>query len=100
MTSTLYEPGLNSSAFRFEPNWLVSCCENTLLTWDWIADCDMPGSKTSTFGPRSGSAVPVTGVSWKDWAPDPLQEYCCSWVLSCVERPGRSRHLPLLRLTK
>jgi hypothetical protein len=97
----LYEPGLNNSAYRWLPNWLLSCWLNTLSTVFWIEAADIDGSKTWTFGPRSG--VPGGGVGapkLNDCAADPLQVYCWSWTESAVEAAGTSRHLPLKRLTK
>ncbi len=86
---------------------------------DWMVDADIDGSKTDTFGPRSGlvpwvgvtvgvgvavgvgvGVEPPTGTRLNACAAVPLQVYCCSWVLSAVPAAGTSRHLPLLRLTK
>ncbi len=66
-----------------------------------MAEDDIDGSKTTTFGPRSGSLVDwVTGTTWKRWAAVPLHVYCTNCTLSASEAPGSSRHLPLPRLTK
>ena len=53
LTLMLYCPGLNSSASRRVPNWLVSCAANTASTALWTAAVPIDGSKTCTFGPRS-----------------------------------------------
>src|SRR3954451_19611150 len=53
LTLTLYCPGLNSSASRRVPNWLVSCAAKTASTADCTLAVDIDGSKTCTFGPRS-----------------------------------------------
>ncbi len=54
LASTLYEPGLNSSASRSEPNWLSFCALNTESSFAWMLVVDMPGSKMATLGPKSG----------------------------------------------
>src|SRR5215208_2310763 len=53
LTLTAYWPGLNSSASRRVPNWLLSCAANTASTADWTLAVDIDGSNTRTFGPRS-----------------------------------------------
>src|SRR6266496_3210276 len=58
-------PGLNNSAYRCVPNWLVSCWLNTLSSWPWMALLDIDGSKTITLGPREpppGSGGPGGAV--------------------------------------
>lgn len=88
---------------RAVPNWLVSCCENAELRLLWIVAAGVDGSKTVTFGPRSGvpgGGVASTGLTKNDWAAVPLHVYCWSCTLSAVDALGTSRHLPLLRLTK
>ncbi len=95
------------------PNWLVCCELKTEVSRLWMVEADIDGSKTKTFGPKSGAppvgggdtggvvgGVPPTGTSEKDCAAVPLQVYCCSCALSAVLADGTSRHLPLLRLTK
>src|SRR5512142_764429 len=101
-------------AYRFEPNWLRSCCEKIVLSRLWMAALPIAGSTTKTFGPKSGvwpggvvgcgslgeGSEPSLVASRNDCAAVPLQVYCCSWTLSAVAAAGTSRHLPLCRLTK
>src|SRR2546421_546359 len=75
------------------------------MIFDWMVEADIDGSKTVTFGPKSGVPAGGGGVvppepRVNDWAAVPLQVYCCNWTLSAVEALGTSRHLPLLRFTK
>ena len=91
---------MNSSACRCVPNWLVSCCWKIEFSLLWMAEADIDGSNTATFGPRSGAAVDwSTGTTWNRWAALPLHVYCTNRTLSASEAPGSSRHLPLCRLT-
>jgi hypothetical protein len=59
LTLMLYCPGLNSSASRRVPNWLVSWAANTESTALCTAAVPIDGSKMCTFGPRS--PPPLTG---------------------------------------
>jgi hypothetical protein len=109
---------LNISAYRWVPNWLVSCWLNTEFSLLWMDDADIDGSKISTFGPRSGLPLdggvevgvavgltdgvgdePPTGTRANDCALVPLQAYCCNCTLSEVDPAGTSRHLPVFRLS-
>jgi hypothetical protein len=82
LASTLYVPGLNSSAYLLVPNWLRSCWLKIWFSRPWIVAWDIDGSKTNVFGPRSmspdGGGLLPTGASVKDWAALPLHVYCCS----------------------
>jgi hypothetical protein len=97
---------LNSSAVRAVPNCADCCALKTDVSLLWIVDADIDGSKTVTFGPKSGvpggggGVVPPPPPSENDCAAEPLQVYCCNCTLSAVDAFGTSRHFPLLRLTK
>src|SRR5215469_15295649 len=52
--STLYVPGLKSSAKRCVPNWFSFWVLKTLFSVVWMLELDMLGSKTNTFDPRFG----------------------------------------------
>jgi hypothetical protein len=63
LASIAYVPGLNSSALRWEPNWLLSWIAKTEFSVAWMLALDMLGSKIATFGPKSiGPGVPGVDV--------------------------------------
>jgi hypothetical protein len=70
-------PGLNSSAYRCDPNWLDSWVLKTESSWLWIDVLDMLGSNTMTLdpsGPPPGMGppppvlpVPYTAISHSEY---------------------------------
>ena len=56
-----YVPGLNSRAYRCVPISLSTCSFATASTAAWISLVGMPGSKTRTFGPKSGDDEALAG---------------------------------------
>jgi hypothetical protein len=64
LTSAVYVPGLNSTAYRSGPNWLVSCWVKRLFSRLWMVAVGVDGSYTNTFGPKFGfrGSVGSTGV--------------------------------------
>src|SRR5712692_3809895 len=65
---TLYWPGSNTKAFRWEPNWLFCWVLKTLLIWFCMVAVDIDVLKMSTLGPKSGgvgllSTTPQMNVS-------------------------------------
>src|SRR5260370_13181004 len=65
---TLYRPGSNTKAFRWEPNWLFCWVLKTLLIWFCMVAVDIDVLKMSTLGPKSGgvgllSTTPQMNVS-------------------------------------
>nr|BFE72215.1 hypothetical protein GCM10020092_055160 [Actinoplanes digitatis] len=107
--STLYEPGLNSRAYRALPNWLATCWLKTVLSRLWMADCDIDGSKIVTFGPRSGLPLPggtvVGGVVGPPetvhfWLAPPPHVQSWSFAPSARLLSLMSRHLFALTLTR
>src|SRR5947199_39358 len=67
----------------------------------WMVALDMDGSKTTTFGPKSGvpggggGGVVPTGVVVDDCAPVPWQANCCTTGPFAVPADRASTHFPL-----
>jgi hypothetical protein len=58
-----YVPGLKSSAYRPAPNWSGTCRAAIASTAALISPAGMLGSKTFTFGPKSGAAAGSLAVA-------------------------------------
>src|SRR5260370_41178214 len=93
---TLYRPGSNTKAFRWEPNWLFCWVLKTLLIWFCMVAVDIDVLKMSTLGPKSGgvgllSTTPQMNVSQPAAV---LRSATNGALLPNFAAPGTKRQLP------